>query len=95
MWRSWEHIMAENKKEVPKEAIKMNELFQDLYKKISSSTYEIDKERNKDQIDNLSDKIKKVINNDLEPVEANSSLIYALVAFPLKLIKGSPSKLSV
>ena len=61
--------MAENKKEVPKEAIKMNELFQDLYKKISSSTYEIDKERNKDQIDNLSDKIKKVINNDLEEMK--------------------------
>ena len=61
--------MAENKKEVPKEAIKMNELFQDLYKKISSSTYEIDKERNKDQIDNLSDKIKKVMNNDLEEMK--------------------------
>lgn len=64
--------MAEKKKEQKidvKDAVKMNELFQDLYKKISSSTYEMDRERNKDQIDGLSDKIKKVMNEDLEEMK--------------------------
>ena len=52
-----------------KDIIKMNDLFQDIYKKISTSTYEIEREKNKDQIDSISDRIRKVINDDLDEMK--------------------------
>ena len=63
--------MAKNKKDIDisKDEVKLNSLFQDMYKKISSNTYGMDKSENLDQINNLSDKINKVINDDLEEMK--------------------------
>ena len=63
--------MAKNKKDIDisKDEVKLNSLFQDMYKKISSNTYGMDKSENLDQINILSDKINKVINDDLEEMK--------------------------
>src|SRR5699024_2843155 len=63
--------MAKNKKDIDisKDEVKLNSLFQDMYKKISSNTYGMDKSENLDQINNISDKINKVINDDLEEMK--------------------------
>lgn len=63
--------MAKNKKDIDisKDEVKLNSLFQDMYKKISSNTYGMDKSENLDQLNNLSDKINKVINDDLEEMK--------------------------
>ena len=62
----------EEKNTIPtsKEEIKLNELFQDIYKKISMNTYDMDDEKNKESIDAMSEKIKRVIAEDMEEMKS-------------------------
>ena len=73
--------MAENKskkekekeeKIIPtsKEEVKLNDLFQDLFKKISMNTHDVDIDNNKKSIDAMSEKIKRVISDDIEELKA-------------------------
>ena len=74
--------MAENKsknkkddkdeKVIPtsKEEVKLNDLFQDLYKKISMNTNDVDVDVNKKSIDAMSEKIKRVIAEDMEEMKS-------------------------
>lgn len=74
--------MAENKsknkkddkdeKVIPtsKEEVKLNDLFQDLYKKISMNTNDVDVDVNKQSIDAMSEKIKRVIAEDMEEMKS-------------------------
>ena len=73
--------MAENKskkdkekeeKIIPtsKEEVKLNDLFQDLFKKISMNTYDVDVDNNKKSIDTMSEKIKRVIADDIEEMKS-------------------------
>ena len=63
----------ENKEEnvikTSKEEIKLNELFQDLFKKISMNTHDVDIDSNKNSIDAMSEKIKRVIADDMEEMK--------------------------
>ena len=52
-----------------KEEIKLNDLFQDLYKKISMNTHDMDADVNKISIDTMSEKIKRVIADDMEEMK--------------------------
>ena len=73
--------MAENKskkekekeeKIIPtsKEEVKLNDLFQDLFKKISMNTHDVDIDGNKRSIDAMSEKIKRVISDDIEEMKS-------------------------
>ena len=64
--------MAKNDKvtDITKDDVKLNTLYQDLYKKISTNTYEIDRDKNLSQIDNIVDRVDKVINGDLEEMRS-------------------------
>ena len=53
-----------------KEEIKLNDLFQDLYKKISMNTHDVDVDGNKIAIDAMSEKIKRVIADDMEEMKS-------------------------
>ena len=52
-----------------KEEVKLNDLFQDLYKKISMNTNDVDIDINKSSIDAMSEKIKRVIAEDMEEMK--------------------------
>ena len=52
-----------------KEEVKLNDLFQDLYKKISMNTHDVDVDGNKIAIDTMSEKIKRVIADDMEEMK--------------------------
>lgn len=52
-----------------KEELKLNDLFQDLYKKISMNTNDVDVDINKSSIDAMSEKIKRVIAEDMEEMK--------------------------
>ena len=52
-----------------KEEIKLNDLFKDLYKKISINTHDVDEDLNKISLDTLSEKIKRVIEDDMEEMK--------------------------
>ena len=52
-----------------KEEIKLNELFQELYKKISINTHEVDITKNQSSIDAMSEKIKRVIAEDMDEMK--------------------------
>ena len=52
-----------------KEEVKLNDLFQDLYKKISMNTNDVDVDINKSSIDAMSEKIKRVIAEDMEEMK--------------------------
>ena len=54
---------------VTKDGVKLDKVFQDLYKKISTNTYDTDRELNTDQIKNLVNRIDDVINSDLEELK--------------------------
>ena len=54
---------------VTKDCVKLDKVFQDLYKKISNNTYDTDRELNTDQIKNLVNRIDDVINSDLEELK--------------------------
>lgn len=68
--------MAKNDKknekvsDITKDDVKLNTMYQDLYKKISTNTYEIDREKNLNQINNLTDRVDKVINGDLDEMRS-------------------------
>lgn len=51
------------------EEIKLNDLFQDIFKKISLGSYDIDIDRNKNQIEAMSEKIRKVIADDMDEMK--------------------------
>lgn len=53
-----------------KEEVKLNELFQELYKKIAMNTHDMDVNVNKNAIDSMSEKIKKVIADDMEEMKS-------------------------
>lgn len=59
----------ENVPETSKDEVKLNDLFQDIYKKISMGAYEMDIEKNKNQIEAMSEKIRKVIDSDMEEMK--------------------------
>lgn len=59
----------ENTSETSREEVKLNELFQDIYKKISMGAYEMDIEKNKNQIEAMSEKIRKVIDSDMDEMK--------------------------
>ena len=59
----------DNEMKVTKDGIKLDKIFQDLYKKVSTNTYDTDREKNTDQIHNLVNKIDDVINSDLEELK--------------------------
>lgn len=59
----------ENKVVVNNEEIKLNDLFQELYKKISLGTYDMDVDKNKNQIEAMSEKIRRVIDSDMEEMK--------------------------
>ena len=48
---------------------RLQELFKDLYKKLSIGTYDTDKDSNLDQIKNLADKVNRVMNYDLDEMK--------------------------
>ena len=52
-----------------KDEIKLNELFQDLYKKIAMNTHDVDVDNNKNTIDAMSEKIKRVIADDMDEMK--------------------------
>lgn len=52
-----------------KEEIKLNDLFKDIYKKISMNTHDVDEDINRISIDTLSEKIKRVIEDDMEEMK--------------------------
>lgn len=52
-----------------KEEIKLNDLFRDLYKKISMNTHDVDVDVNKTSMDTMSEKIKRVIADDMEEMK--------------------------
>ena len=52
-----------------KDEIKLNDLFQDLYKKISMNTHDVDADANKISLDTMSEKIKRVIADDMEEMK--------------------------
>ena len=52
-----------------KEEIKLNDLFQDLYKKISMNTHDVDEDVNKTTMDTMSEKIRRVIADDMEEMK--------------------------
>lgn len=52
-----------------KEEIKLNDLFKDIYKKISMNTHDVDEDLNRISIDTLSEKIKRVIADDMEEMK--------------------------
>lgn len=52
-----------------KEEIKLNDLFRDLYKKISINTHDVDVDVNKTSMDTMSEKIKRVIADDMEEMK--------------------------
>ena len=52
-----------------KDEVKLNDLFQDLYKKISMNTNDVDVDINKNSIDAMSEKIKRVIAEDMEEMK--------------------------
>ena len=54
---------------VTKDGVKLDKVFQDLYKKISTNTYDTDRELNTDQIKNLVNRIDDVINSDLQELK--------------------------
>lgn len=66
--------MAKNSKrdniDINKDDIKLNDLAQDIFKKISLNTYDMDRERNTNQIENIVDKVDKVINSDLDEMKS-------------------------
>ena len=53
-----------------KEEIKLNDLFQDLYKKISMNTHDVDEDVNKTTMDTMSEKIRRVIADDMEEMKS-------------------------
>ncbi len=53
-----------------KDEMKLNELFQDLFKKISMNTHEVDIDSNKTAIDTMSEKIKRVIADDMAEMKS-------------------------
>ena len=53
-----------------KEEVKLNELFQDLYKKISLNTHDMDSDINKISLDTMSEKIRRVIADDMEEMKS-------------------------
>ena len=53
-----------------KEEVKLNELFQDLYKKISLNTHDMDNDINKISLDTMSEKIRRVIADDMEEMKS-------------------------
>ena len=53
-----------------KDEIKLNDLFQDLFKKISMNTHDVDADANKITIDTMSEKIKRVIADDMEEMKS-------------------------
>ena len=59
----------ENVVKTSKEEIKLNDLFQELYKKISMNTHDVDVDTNKTAIDTMSEKIKRVIADDMEEMK--------------------------
>ncbi len=66
--------MAENKSKQDnvineKDNERLQELFKDLYKKLSISTYDTDKDSHTDQIKNLTDKVDRVMNYDLDEMK--------------------------
>ena len=65
-----EETKKENTPETSKEEVKLNDLFQDIYKKISMGAYEMDIEKNKNQIDAMSEKIRKVIDSDMDEMKS-------------------------
>ena len=52
-----------------KEEIKLNDIFKDLYKKISMNTHDVDEDVNKLSIDTLSEKIRRVIADDMDEMK--------------------------
>lgn len=52
-----------------KEEVKLNDLFRDLYKKISINTHDVDVDANKTSMDTMSEKIKRVIADDMEEMK--------------------------
>lgn len=64
-----EETKKENTSETSREEVKLNELFQDIYKKISMGAYEMDIEKNKNQIEAMSEKIRKVIDSDMDEMK--------------------------
>ena len=65
-----EETKKDNTPETSKEELKLNDLFQDIYKKISMGAYEMDIEKNKNQIDAMSEKIRKVIDSDMDEMKS-------------------------
>ena len=60
----------ESKQQVTsKEEIKLNDLFQDLFKKISMNTHDVDLDNNLKSINAMSEKIKKVIADDIDELK--------------------------
>ena len=59
----------EDEVKITKDGIKLDKVFQDLYTKISTNTYNTDRDLNTDQIKNLVNKIDDVINSDLEELK--------------------------
>lgn len=59
-----------DKIEITKDDIKLNDLAQDIFKKISINTYDMDRERSSNQIDNITDKVDKIINSDLDEMKS-------------------------
>lgn len=52
-----------------KEEVKLNDLFHELYKKISMNTHDVDVDSNINAIDAMSEKIKRVIADDMEEMK--------------------------
>ena len=53
-----------------KDEVKLNDLFQELYKKISMNTHDMDVENNKTAINTMSEKIKRVIADDMTEMKS-------------------------
>ena len=83
----------EEENKVTQDDVKMNNIFQDVYKQISANTYDINKDNNSKQIEFLNDKINKVINSDLEEMRSYGGK-NDLTKFLLNTIQ-SANKLSV
>ena len=83
----------EEENKVTQDDVKMNNIFQDVYKQISANTYDMNKDNNSKQIEFLNDKINKVINSDLEEMRSYGGK-NDLTKFLLNTIQ-SANKLSV
>lgn len=85
--------MAKNRKgdavNISKDDIKLNSVFQDMYKKIANNTYDIDREQNINQIKNIENRIDKIIDNDLEEMKNYGGGTNDLTRFLLTTLQNS------